>query len=107
ARVKQELAELKPVTTVPIMRELSEEERRTTHIQFRGNFLDLGPEVHPALPAAFHPAPAEMQLDRLALAEWLMSDDNPLVGRVIVKCYWKSIFGIGLVRSSDEFGSHG
>jgi hypothetical protein len=107
AAIQEELANLKPTTTVPIMRELSEDQRRTTHIQFRGNFLDLGPEVTPALPAAFHPAPANVPLDRLALADWLMSDDNPLVGRVIANRYWENIFGIGLVRSSEEFGSQG
>jgi hypothetical protein len=67
----------------------------------------LGPEVEPGLPAAFHAPPSGRPLDRLTLADWLMSDENPLVGRVVANRYWETIFGIGIVRSSEEFGSQG
>src|SRR5690606_5828994 len=48
------LAAIKPVTT-PILRELPPDQQRKTHIQVRGNFLDLGPEVEPGVLSEFHP----------------------------------------------------
>jgi mono/diheme cytochrome c family protein len=105
AKAKKQLADMKP-STVPIMRELADKARRKTNIQLRGNFLDLGQEVSPGVPAALSSATVE-QWDRLALAKWLVSPENPLTARVVVNRYWENIFGIGLVRTSEEFGSQG
>ena len=108
---RDRLAELErkltPYTTVPIMRELPEAERRTTHIQRRGNFLDLGEEVAPGVPGSFHPLPDGEEPDRLGLARWLVSGENPLTSRVIANRCWEQIFGRGLVGTSEEFGSQG
>ncbi|QDV35888.1 PSD1 and planctomycete cytochrome C domain-containing protein [Tautonia plasticadhaerens] len=108
---RDRLAELErkltPYTTVPIMRELPEAERRTTHIQRRGNFLDLGEEVAPDVPESFHPLPDGEEPDRLGLARWLVSGENPLTGRVIANRCWEQVFGRGLVGTSEEFGSQG
>lgn len=111
AAVKKQLADLKP-NTVPIMRELAGDKRRKTNLQYRGNFLDLGQEVTPAVPEAFHPMsagsqPAGSQPDRLAMAKWMVDPNNPLMPRVIANRFWEQIFGIGLVRTSEEFGSQG
>ncbi|TXT33611.1 MAG: F5/8 type C domain-containing protein [Planctomycetota bacterium] len=78
-----------------------------TNIQLRGNFMDLGKEVTPGVPAAFHPLPEGSPPDRLALAKWLVDERNPLTARVLVNRYWDTIFGNGLVRTSEEFGSQG
>jgi hypothetical protein len=107
ASLKKQLAAAKPATTVPVMRELPESRRRTTRIQRRGNFLDVGDEVTEGLPAVFHDPPRDAPLDRLALARWLVDENNPLTARVIVNRYWEAIFGVGLVRTSEEFGSQG
>lgn len=107
AALKKKLAEAKPATTVPVMRELPEDRRRKTHIQRRGNFLELGDEVTAGVPAAFHDSPASAPLDRLTLAQWLVDENNPLTARVIVNRYWEAVFGVGLVRTSEEFGSQG
>lgn len=96
-----------PSTTVPILRELPADRRRKTHLQYRGNFLDLGPEVQPGVPAAFHPLPPDVPADRLALARWLVDDRNPLTARVLANRYWEQLFGVGIVRTSEEFGSQG
>lgn len=101
------IADLKP-TTVPIMKELTGPQRRKTRLQFRGNFLDLGEEVKEGVPAVFHSLSASPQAaDRMALAKWLVAPENPLTARVIVNRYWEQIFGIGLVRTSEEFGIQG
>jgi len=100
------LAEIKPHTTVPVMQELPEQQARKTHIQIRGNWQSLGAEVHADVPATFHSIRAE-DPDRLALAKWLIDRKNPLTSRVIANRYWEQIFGIGLVATSEEFGSQG
>jgi hypothetical protein len=107
ASLKKQLADLKPETTVPILRELAGGARRKTRIQMRGNFLDLGDEVSEGVPEAIYPLPPGAPRDRLTLARWLVSDDNPLTPRVIANRYWEQIFGSGLVPTSEEFGSQG
>ena len=107
AALKKQLAELKPATTVPIVRELVGGERRQTRIQRRGNFMDLGDAVGEGVPAAFPPLPEGAPRDRLALARWLVDGANPLTARVVVNRYWEQIFGAGLVPTSEEFGTQG
>jgi mono/diheme cytochrome c family protein len=107
AALKKELAAVKPQTTVPVMRELTGAQRRKTRIQFRGNFLDLGDEVSEGLPGAFHPLPKGDPVNRLGLAKWLVSPENPLTARVMANRFWEQIFGVGLVRTSEEFGTQG
>ena len=104
----EQIAALQPETTVPIMRELSQDQRRTTHIQHRGNFLILGDKVTAGLPAVFHDhESSENEISRLNLARWLVSDQNPLTARVIVNRYWETLFGVGLVSTSEDFGAQG
>jgi len=107
AEVAKSLAELKPVTTVPVMRELAPAKHRITHLQHRGNYLDEGEEVTAGVPEAFPPLPAGAPANRLTLAKWLVSDENPLTARVAVNRMWEDLFGIGIVRTSEEFGSQG
>lgn len=105
--LKKQLAEMKPATTLPVMRELPEAQRRKTHVQLRGNYLSVGPEVTPGVPEAFHPLPPGAPANRLGLARWLIDEHNPLTARVVVNRYWEQLFGTGLVRTSEEFGSQG
>lgn len=99
--------EPRPATSVPIMRELPEDQRRRTFVQLRGSFLDLGDEVAAGVPSAFHPPPADQPLNRLTLAHWLIDPQNPLTARVIANRYWEALFGRGIVVTSEEFGSQG
>jgi len=107
ADVQRKLAELKPYTTVPILRELAGDQRRKTHVQRRGNYLDHGTEVTGGLPALLNSPLTGTNVDRLALARWLVDAQNPLTARVVANRLWESVFGIGLVRTSEEFGSQG
>ena len=105
AKLKKQLDGVKPLTT-PIMRELANDKRRTTHLQYRGSYQDLGPKVTPGVPTAFQ-LPSHNVTDRLTLAQWLVDEQNPLTARVTVNRCWEQIFGTGLVRTSEDFGSQG
>ncbi len=109
------LAEIKPTTTVPILKELTSDKRRATNIQLRGNYKLHGELVTAKVPSAFHAWTPEAsgseggkpQMDRLQFARWLMQSDNPLTARVLANRYWENFFGVGIVRTSEEFGSQG
>jgi len=104
--LKKELAALKP-DTVPIVRELPGDQRRKTFIQVRGNFEVTTDEVTEAVPAAWNPLPKDAPKNRLTLAKWLIAPENPLTPRVIANRFWDQIFGVGIVRTCEEFGSQG
>ncbi|MFK8112557.1 MAG: DUF1553 domain-containing protein [Rubripirellula sp.] len=106
AKLERLLSKVKPTATVPVMRELTKN-RRTTNVQIRGNYQSKGNEVVEATPAAFHPLPPDAKPDRLALAQWLIADENPLTPRVIANRHWEEVFGTGIVLTSEEFGSQG
>ena len=107
AAIEKQLASLKPETSVPVMRERPADQRRETYVQLRGNYKSLGPKVEPGLPKVFVPDSADSNLDRLQLANWLMSRENPLTARVFANRTWEALFGLGIVRTSEEFGSQG
>lgn len=103
AALQKELAAIKSIAT-PIMRELNEKQRRKTKIHIRGNFLTEGAEVTAGLPALFPPLPKGEPLNRLGVARWLVSRDNPLTARVTVNRLWEQIFGVYLVDTPEDFG---
>jgi mono/diheme cytochrome c family protein len=105
AKKQQQLA--LPVPQTPVLRELPEGKRRMTKMHIRGNFLEQGEAVEPAIPASFHPFPPNVPQNRLGISEWLMSVDNPLTARVAVNRVWSQFFGTGLVESQEDFGSQG
>lgn len=87
-----------------------EGEYRPTHVQNRGDFLDLGTEVQPDVPACFGlPLPDSPggRPTRTELAEWLVHPDNPRTARVTVNRIWDVIFGRGIVTTSEDFGVQG
>ena len=103
---KKQYDAVKGVPT-PIMKELPVGKQRVTKMHIRGNFLDLGKEVQPGLPALFHSMPKGAPANRLTLANWLVSPDNPLTARVAVNRYWEQIFGLPLMESPDDYGIRG
>lgn len=95
------------IPRVPVMRALDADKLRPTHIHRRGNFLDPGEEVAAGLPAAFHKLPDSTPMNRLALAQWLMSPENTLTPRVWANRIWARLFGIGIVETEEDFGALG
>jgi len=77
------------------------------HILFRGQYDQPRQAVQPNVPAALPPMPASFPRNRLGLAQWLVDPSNPLTSRVTVNRFWQELFGTGLVKSSEDFGSQG
>ncbi len=94
----------------PVVRAYTVIERpdfQVTRIALRGDWRSPGLEVLPAAPAVLPPLKLDGKPARLALAEWLVSPDNPLTARVTVNRLWQELFGRGLVRTANDFGSQG
>jgi hypothetical protein len=81
---------------------------RPTRLLQRGEYhLPTGDPLQPDVPAAVGRLPDDLPRNRLGLARWLVSRDNPLVSRVLVNRIWQRVFGYGLVRTPEEFGLQG
>jgi hypothetical protein len=109
-RLKQQAESLQPETTVPVMSQRSRDQQRKTHVHLRGDYRSLGPEVGSGTPAVFPPLNQSNSAEgpnRLDLAHWLVDPGNPLTARVWVNRIWEALFGIGIVRTSEEFGAQG
>lgn len=78
-----------------------------THLHLGGDYQALGEPVEPGTLSALPPMRASEKPDRLALAKWIVSRDNPLAARVAVNRMWQEFFGRGLVRTSEDFGTQG
>ena len=84
-----------------------EDGEAAAHILFRGMY-DQRREKVPAATPGFLPSLEDSgAVNRLHLARWLIDDANPLTSRVAVNRFWQQVFGEGLVRTSDDFGSQG
>ncbi len=80
---------------------------RPAFILKRGEYDQRGPTVSRATPTALSPANTTAIKDRLALAQWLIDPNHPLTTRVAVNRFWQQVFGTGLVKTADDFGTQG
>lgn len=74
-------------------------------LRVRGDYKTNGIELQPATPAVLPALEKSGKLTRLDLAEWLVSPQNPLTARVAVNRVWQELFGSGLVKTTDDFGT--
>ncbi len=108
-----ELAELRkqyqtiPGTLVPVMVERPGAAPRETRIFARGNRLSKEDAVSPGMPKLFLGGKNQEFASRLDMARWLVGPDNPLAARVLANRLWAELFGTGIVRSLEDFGSSG
>jgi hypothetical protein len=97
-------AKLPPYSYAPVL--LENDTPPKTYVHVKGDWREHGDEVHPGTPAVLPPLPSAAPT-RLALARWLMSPENPLTARVAVNRIWQELFGRGIVRTSEDFGTQG
>ena len=96
--------------SVPMAMVMQERDQmRDTFVLTRGEYdkADRDQPVTRAIPAVFGEMPPELPRNRLGLARWLVSNDNPLLRRVTVNRFWEFVFGAGIVRTSEDFGMQG
>lgn len=107
-KVKRDLESLrKSLLEVMVMEELPKP--RETYVLKRGAWdqPDKNRPQHPSVPRIFPPLPAKAAANRLALAEWLVDPRHPLTARVAVNRAWQHFFGVGLVKTAEDFGTQG
>ncbi len=105
-KLKKELASIeKTIPTTMIMRERSE--MRPAYVYRRGLYDQPGEPVQRRTPQALPPMKADQPLNRLGFAQWLIDRDHPLTARVAVNRFWQQLFGVGLVKTSEDFGALG
>jgi uncharacterized protein DUF1553/uncharacterized protein DUF1549 len=123
ARYRNQAAELAPIRNtikdlqaqvsalgIPTTLVMSENEavkQPNATIRIRGSFLSKSDEVRADIPAFLGALPDNEPKNRLALARWLVSRDNPLTARVAVNHIWETYFGRGIVETSEDFGTQG
>jgi len=93
--------------TTPVMDENPDGMRRISQVFERGNWLVKGDTVTPGIPHALNPMPANAPKNRLGLAMWLTSKQNPLTARTMVNRLWEQLFGTGLVETVEDLGTQG
>jgi len=102
---KQKEALDKAIPTVMVMSEM--EKPRETFVLGRGDYRNKTDRVSPGVPAVLSPLPQGAPLNRLGLANWLVAPSHPLTARVAVNRYWQMYFGLGIVKTSENFGVRG
>ena len=91
--------------TTLVLQERLPQHQRITRLHHRGEYLKPGEIVQPGAISRFHDLSEQDPPNRLTLARWLVDSENPLVGRAVVNRWWQAIFGTGIVRTSEDFGT--
>ena len=93
------------VTTTLVMQE--REEPRGAYVLARGEYQHREEQVYPQTPAVLSPLPEDAAPNRLGFAKWLLSPEHPLTARVTINRFWQNVFGTGIVKTSEDFGTQG
>ena len=106
-KLNNDIGELqKTFTTTLVAQDLAKP--RETKVLERGEYnMPIGDPLEPGVPAVMGSLPEGAPKNRLGLAQWLTSRDQPLVSRVLINRVWQRTFGHGLVRTPEDFGLQG
>ncbi len=107
AKTIRDLRKPPEAQTTLVLHERPAANPRPTFIHHRGEYLQTEEQVQPGVPAFLPTFPADAPRNRLGLARWLVSPENPLTARVAVNRQWQAFFGTGLVATLNDFGFQG
>src|SRR5438876_6290458 len=103
-REEKEVIE-KEIPTTMVAKEL--DKPRDTFVLMRGEYDKKGEKVEPGVPAILPPWPKDAPKNRLGLSKWLVDPAHPLTARVNVNRFWQQFFGVGMVKTTEDFGVQG
>lgn len=95
------------VPTTPVMMENPSYMHRASYVFERGNWMVKGEKVEPGVPGSLNPFPKDAPPNRLGLAMWITSEENPLTARSMTNHIWEQLFGVGLAETMEDLGSQG
>ena len=97
----------KAIPAAMVMKE--REEIRPAHMMIRGAYDNLGEEVPRDTPGFLPPMQAASpdRKTRMDLAKWFVQPEHPLTARVAVNRFWQQVFGVGIVKTSEDLGAQG
>ncbi|MBL7698508.1 MAG: DUF1553 domain-containing protein [Chitinophagaceae bacterium] len=95
------------VPSTPVMMENPADMRRQTHVFERGNWMVKAEKVEPATPLSLNAFPKDAPRNRIGLARWITSKENPLTARTMTNRIWEQLFGTGLAETLEDLGSQG
>lgn len=105
-RLRQAKADYeRTIPTTMVMQEMTNP--RDTFILIRGQYNKHGDKVTAGVPSFLGAWPAGAPTNRLGLAKWLVSPEQPLTARVIMNRFWQMYFGTGIVKTAEDFGTQG
>ena len=107
ARAERQIAEASKKNSATTLIWKERAKPKPSYMLHRGEYDQKGEEVPRAVPEFLPPLPAEAPNDRLGLARWLLDEKHPLFARVTVNRFWQQFFGIGLVKTAEDFGLQG
>jgi hypothetical protein len=96
----------KRIPSIRVMEDMPEP--RPSYIRVRGDYRTKGEQMTAGVPTScLPPLAATERTNRLALAKWVTDPRNPLTARVTVNRFWAQLFGNGIVKTMNEFGTNG
>ena len=95
------------VPTTPVMMDNPKDMHRASYVFERGNWLVKGDKVEPGVPQCLNPLPKNAPHNRLGLAMWMTSKENPLTARTMANRVWEQLFGAGLSETLEDLGTQG
>lgn len=107
AEMEHEVNEMRKRGSITLVMDDRKDQEAFAHILTRGDYRQKAEKVIPAVPEVLPSIEEGVRPDRLALANWLVSPENPLPARVTVNRMWYYFFGIGLVETTEDFGIMG
>ena len=106
SELRKQLADYK-ANSLPRVMIMSDDKPRESHVLSRGEYLKPTDKVTFNTPGFLPPLPADAPRNRLGFAQWLVSPEQPLTARVQINRMWQNLFGVGLVKTTEDFGVQG
>jgi Protein of unknown function (DUF1553)/Protein of unknown function (DUF1549) len=104
--LRKQLADYK-ANSLPRVMIMSDDKPRESYVLSRGEYLKPTDKVTFNTPSFLPPLPADAPRNRLGFAQWLVSPEQPLTARVQINRMWQNLFGVGIVKTTEDFGVQG